>query len=226
MADVEVKVEAKSPSKAIGSTKSPGKSKSPGEPASEKSPSLTRIPSSKVEMPNRVPVIAKGNVWTKKVLLCQSDDKLLNFDGDSGAIGRITSNEDSLHFDLKGRQYEGKIVGGPTVMLLNLAPPVGQQNYKEVARAEVLTSEFCHLHFAKDVLGSIMGEFTGNISRHGYDEADAESETDKKPDASSAEKKMKKKTASNPTISNVTNRKRKAGAKGKTTTARKGAKRK
>jgi len=155
---------------------------------------------------NSVPVLIKKDAWRKSVMLCQLDDPKLSFTGDSGAIGRITADQSHLQLDLKGRQYEGLITAGPTVLLLNLAPPVGLKvTGKEVARAEVVTNEFCHLNFSKDILGAIMGEYSGGLSRNA-DNSDEESAAG----TDGGEEKGKKKRA--PVISNVTNRKRKVGS--------------
>jgi len=159
---------------------------------------------------NSVPVIIKKDAWRKSIMLCQLDDPKLSFTGDSGAIGRITSDRSNLQLDLKGRQYEGIVTSGPTVLLLNLAPPVGLKvPGKEVARVEMVTNEFCHLNFIKDILGNMRGEFSGGLSSRNAEYSD-DSGTDAGTDAGSdAGGKEKKKKA--PTISNVTNRKRKAG---------------
>lgn len=159
-----------------------------------------------------VPIIVKKDAWRKNVLLCQLDDPKLNLRGDSGAVGRINADKDSLVIDLKGRQYQGLLMSGPTVMLLNLAPPVGQKApVKEVARAEVVTNEFCHLHFTKDVLGSMMGAYT-------LGDAEASEDTGAGGDdvgsvCSSGSARKKKGGKKQPLISNVMNRKRKSSSK-------------
>ena len=115
-----------------------------------------------------VPVVLKPNAWDRKVLICEVDDPDFNIQGDSGAVGRISVDATSLSVDVKGRQYRGIIRPGPTIMLLNLAPPVGIQptgpSYKETARVEVLTNEYCNLEFERDLLGTIMGRFEGDNS--------------------------------------------------------------
>ena len=45
----------------------------------------------------------KKDVWTKPYLLCELQDEHVNFDGDSGAIGRFTIGGDKLEIDLKGQ---------------------------------------------------------------------------------------------------------------------------
>ena len=159
---------------------------------------------------NSVPVLIKKDVWRKSVMLCQLDDPKLSFTGDTGAIGRITVDKSHLQLDLKGRQYEGLITAGPTVLLLNLAPPVGLKvPGKQVARAEMVTNEFCHLRFTKDVLGAIMGEYSGGLSRNAnYSDEESVAGTDAGPADTGAREKGKKRA---PAISNVTNRKRKMG---------------
>jgi len=186
---------------------------------------------------NSVPVTIKNNVWAKNALICEFDDADLTFVGDSGAIGRLSVDDtNSFTIDLKGRQYEGTILPGPTVMLLNLAPPVGQQVYKQVARVELLTNEFCHLEFTKDVLGSMMGHYTGDGMDDLYDqEENGDDEEDERQNSKSSKKKKraskqednedgtsdeeeereKKKGKKAPKISTITNRIRKATTKSK-----------
>lgn len=56
----------------------------------------------------------KKDVWTKPYLLCELQDELVNFDGDSGAIGRFTIGNDKLEIDLKGRYICSDVLGGPS----------------------------------------------------------------------------------------------------------------
>ena len=163
-----------------------------------------------------VPVIIKKDAWRKNALFCQVDDPKLSLLGDSGAVGRLKVTPDSLTVDIKGRQYTGTILSGPTVMLLNLAPPVGQKAgaFQETARAELVTNEFCHLEFSKDILGTITGEYavsgSGTAGADG-NESDANSSVASgvavEGDAGSTEKKR------NPVISNVMNKRRAKTAK-------------
>ena len=99
----------------------------------------------------------------KSLLLCEFEDPELNFDGDTGAIGRmVLDGTSSLTFDLKGRQYSGAIRSGPTVIILNFAPPVGVKDLSsQAARAEYITNEYCHLKFEKDLLSDLKGVYTG-----------------------------------------------------------------
>ena len=81
----------------------------------------------------RIPVlIQKKTLGSKsRTMVCQVDDPKLTFAGDSGAVGRLTVGENNIKIDLKGRQYDGTIHPGPTVMLLNLAPAVGKDKKEE-----------------------------------------------------------------------------------------------
>ena len=63
-------------------------------------------------------------------------------------------------------------------MLLNLAAPVGLStssgSYQQTARAEVITNEFCQLTFEKDLLGSMMGLYTGSGVMGSFNDNDDE----------------------------------------------------
>ena len=130
-----------------------------------------------------------------------------------------------------GRQYRGEIYSGPTVMLLNLAAPVGvsasSSSSQQTARVEVLTNEYCQLTFERDLLGSMMGLYSGSMASYD-DNQDGEDDDDDVP------KKTKKRGNNDddndhqendevgtkmkaPKISTVTNR---------TRTAKKGTKKK
>ena len=120
-------------------------------------------------------------------------------------------------------------------MLLNLAPPVGQAlsggtPYQQTARVEVLTNEFCQLIFERDLLGSMMGLYTGSMSSYDDNQDEIEGEGSQKQnkkrsidddsddnndviDGAAAKAKA-------PKISTITNRTRtvKKGSKKKSTT--------
>ena len=186
-----------------------------------------------------IPVVLKGNSTRQTVLICQVDDENLQFAGDSGAVGRIFCDPQSLRLDLKGRQYSAQLTAGPTLMVLNLAPPVGQSSSSSkggglCARAEVVTNEFCHLTFEKDLHGTLQGVYTGedgeNHEFNPDDASDSEVEhgPNKKKKVPSSGKKSKA-TASaedggNPKISTITQRKRKSSSTGKKSTSTKKSK--
>ena len=104
---------------------------------------------------NRLPIHIKASATSgagRNVLLCQVDDRELSFTGDSGAVGRLSVTSNTIDLDIKGRQYKGTLLPGPTVLLLNLTKPVGlaaQAQHKPVARVEAICNEFCHLDFIK-----------------------------------------------------------------------------
>ena len=98
-------------------------------------------------------------------MICETDDSNIGFQGDSGAIGRLSVSESGVVADLKGRQYVGKVISGPTIFLLNLAQPVGQAatGGVQTAKVETISNEFCRLEFSKDILDTIRGDYTGEI---------------------------------------------------------------
>lgn len=182
-----------------------------------------------------IPVIIKGSALSRPVLICQVDDDLLQFAGDSGAVGRIFCDPSTLRLDLKGRQYSGQLTAGPTLMVLNLAPPVGQSSSSKgsglCARAEVITNEFCHLTFEKDLHGTLQGVYTGEDADNQFErdeETDSEEEQgpNKRKKSASSGKKSKASTTGaddggNPKISTITQRKRKSTGKKAGTSSKK-----
>jgi outer membrane biosynthesis protein TonB len=169
---------------------------------------------------HRMPLVLKAGATSgtaRSLLLCQVDDPELSFQGDSGAIGRLSVTTSSVDVDIKGRQYQGTLLPGPTVLLLNLAKPVGAQaGYQPVARIEAITNEFCHLEFSKDLLGGMMGEYSGE---DGF-QMDSDVEDDGRFDSKEAGKKRAastKRASSNPpakkkkkTTTTTTTKKKKA----------------
>ena len=153
-----------------------------------------------------MPLVLKAGATSgtaRSLLLCQVDDPELSFQGDSGAIGRLSVTTSSVDVDIKGRQYQGTLLPGPTVLLLNLAKPVGAQaGYQPVARIEAITNEFCHLEFSKDLLGGMMGEYSGE---DGF-QMDSDVEDDGQFDTKEAGKKRAstKKASSNPPAKKTT----------------------
>ena len=171
----------------------------------------------------------KKEATSKKIMLCQVNDAKLSFSGDSGAVGRLTVDSESLKIDLKGRQYDGVIKAGPTVMLLNLAPPVavskvekdGNKNAGVVpARAEMITNEFVELTFTRDILSGLMGDFSGpaaadsdGLSVDGGESEDGDQQAAGGAGGSIGSSSKKRKGAA-VVISQVTNKKRSKTAKG------------
>jgi hypothetical protein len=187
-----------------------------------KSPRKSRAASpEKAAAPRVTPVTIKKEATSKKIMLCQVNDAKLSFSGDSGAVGRLTVDSEALKIDLKGRQYDGVIKAGPTVMLLNLAPPVavskvdkdGNKNAGVVpARAEMITNEFVELTFTRDTLSGLMGAFSGPAAADSA--ADGLSVDGESEDGDQAGGNGKKRKGGGVVISQVTNKKRKTAAKG------------
>ena len=112
-------------------------------------------------------------------------------------------------------------------MVLNLAPPVGQSSSNKAAglcaRAEIVTNEFCHLTFEKDLHGTLQGVYTGeDAENRGFEsgersDSDEEQGTNKRKKAPSSGKKGKAGAntdeAGNIKISTITQRKRKSTGK-------------
>lgn len=138
-----------------------------------------------------IPIMIKNTTCERSgVLLCQTDDLELNFSSDLGAIGRISATKSGLTLDIKGKQYTGQIISGPTIMILNLAPPVGQSQkaYQHVGRVEVLTNEYCHLTFDKDTLGGISGVYSRDLDLNVSENEDNDNQNET---AKSISKKVK-----------------------------------
>lgn len=183
-----------------------------------------------------IPIIIKSNAMGRPVLICEVDDEHLHFAGDSGAVGRIFCDPTSLRLDLKGRQYTGQLLAGPTMMILNFAPPVGQsssagKDSQLCARAESVTNEFCHLDFEKDLHGTMQGVYTGDEvgdrnfgDDNNSDSDDAAPSSKQKKAGSSKKAKISAKSedkdgGANPKISTITQRKRKSSGSSKKTSS-------
>ena len=80
-------------------------------------------------------------------------------------------------------------------MILNLAAPVGQQggNYQQTARAEVVTNECCELAFEKDLLGGMMGVYSGGTGAYDDEEDEEDVGTKSGTKKAAATKKRKSK---------------------------------
>lgn len=69
-------------------------------------------------------------------------------------------------------------------MLLNLASAVGastsSSSYQQTARVEVLTNEYCQLTFERDLLGSMMGLYSGSMASYDDNRDDEEGGSTKK----------------------------------------------
>ena len=208
----EKKSKVDSPSK--GRKKSPEKSSGANFSSKAKINSPKKSPEKMIGHSNRIPVILqkKATGTNSRTMICQVDDPKLSFLGDSGAVGRLTVGEKRLKIDLKGRQYDGTIHPGPTVMLLNFAPAVGKEKAKDgsgdIARVEMMTDEYVHLNFTRDVLSGLMGDY------HGEGLSDDKSEDGSADGSDDGRTTSRGKRKGGVVISQVTNKKRKSSSKG------------
>lgn len=85
----------------------------------------------------------------------------LDYEGTSGAIGRFEAGPNGIVLDLKGRQYHGSLLPGPTAMLVALAK--GKQ-----LRVEGVTDEFATLVQTQDVMAKLDAIVTGAQMDDGY----------------------------------------------------------
>jgi hypothetical protein len=165
---------------------------------SDSSPSMSTLKSVKT-VASSIPVVVKTNAWKKDVMVIQSVDEDINFKGDSGAVGRLTVEDGKMIMDIKGRQYSGKILSGPLVMVLNLTQSVAAKvkktndenvdkdddaskdksksktkEHQHVARVEMATNEFCELKFEQDMLSTLKGEYRGEMLADDLQEGDVQ----------------------------------------------------
>ena len=97
-----------------------------------------------------------GGECTVMIQVDPDDAALLDYEGISGAIGRFEADGQGVVLDLKGLQYSGSILPGPTAMVVGLSK--GGQ-----LRVEGITDEFATLQKTKDVMATldavVHGEF-------------------------------------------------------------------
>ena len=128
-----------------------------------------------------IPIVIKPTSWDKNTVVCVCNDSELSFEGDLGAVGRIISSKDSFSLDIKGRQYDATMLSGPTILIINLAPPVAQQKTSHLtARVETLTNEHCNLQFVSDTIGNISGNIVGELEGDDSDDDRGDNSNPKK----------------------------------------------
>ena len=89
------------------------------------------------------------------------DATRLDYEGVSGAIGRFEAGDNGILIDLKGRQYHGSILPGPTAMLVSLAKRLQ-------LRVEGVTDEFATMVQTSDVMAKLDAIVTGAELDDGY----------------------------------------------------------
>ncbi len=183
---------------------------------------------------NVVPLYFKSGATDSNTLFCEVEDADLQFAGDSGAIGRMYSDENAIRIDLKGRQYHGSLHGGPTIMVLNIGTGVfgansSSANAKLVAKVEAISNEFCSLEFERDQHEHLVGVYSG-ADLDGLDvdddyiangEAAGISKKAKQTNSRGGAKSESKSTKAAPVISTVTQRRRNPKAKKSSTGSKK-----
>ena len=88
------------------------------------------------------------------------DAARLDYEGTSGAMGRLEAGDSGIILDFKGRQYQASILPGPTSMLVGL--------YKGAQlKVEGITDEFGTLTAEKDVMATLDAIVTGEMDE-GY----------------------------------------------------------
>jgi hypothetical protein len=90
-----------------------------------------------------------------------NDAARLDYEATSGAIGRFEAGPNGIVLDLKGHQYSGSLLPGPTAMLVALTK--GKQ-----LRVEGLTDEFATLVQTQDVMAKLDAIVTGAQMDDGY----------------------------------------------------------
>lgn len=92
--------------------------------------------------------VSGGNECT--VVVCPEED--LDFHGSGGAIGRFEVNQDSsLTMDLKGFQYTGHLIPGPTAVVCAMHPSIGENKIK----IESITDEYMVLVQTGDAMAQL-----------------------------------------------------------------------
>jgi hypothetical protein len=90
------------------------------------------------------------------------DATRLDYEGVSGAIGRFEAGDNGILIDLKGRQYHGSLLPGPTALLVSLAKGLRQ------LRVEGVTDEFATVVQTSDVMAKLDAIVTGAELDAGY----------------------------------------------------------
>eukprot|EP00978_Attheya_sp_CCMP212_P026259 scaffold86008_cov54-Attheya_sp.AAC.2 len=166
-----------SPAKKTQQRSSPVKKRMSSSSPSKVSSQLGEDDSIDVVLP---PYLGTGADCTVLVQIEPSESSILDFEGASGAIGRLeTDNEGgkkqtfiypdmlpSLPYSLAfGYQYRGILHPGPTAMVVSLTKnKVGCQQLK----VESITDEFVTLHQARNVMAGLDAVVEGNIQDGSY----------------------------------------------------------
>ena len=98
---------------------------------------------------------------TVLVELHPDDAALLDFEGSTGAIGRFQVDSEGIVLDLKGSQYRGSLVPGPTAMIASLQ--YSAEDHTQQLRLETIVDEFCPLVKTQDTMAILDGHVEGTM---------------------------------------------------------------
>jgi len=98
------------------------------------------------------------------------DAERLDFEGSTGAIGRFQVDSNGIVLDLKGSQYRGSLVAGPTVTMASLC--YAANSHEQQLRVEVIVDEFCAVSKTHDALTLLEGTGTGIDDSYAVQEED------------------------------------------------------
>jgi hypothetical protein len=104
-----------------------------------------------------------GNATGDCTVLVQidpEDSATLDFEGSTGAVGRFQVDDQGIILDLKGSQYQGTILPGPTAMVATLQYGT---NHQQQLRLESITDEFCPLIKTQDLMAALEGQVEGTL---------------------------------------------------------------
>ena len=105
-----------------------------------------------------------GNDATCSVMIQvdHDDAKLLDYDGVSGAIGRFESTDNGIVLDLKGCQYQGSLLPGPTALVVGFSSAFQRTNHSTL-RVEAITDEFATLVKTNDSMAKLDAVVQGHM---------------------------------------------------------------
>ena len=156
----------KSEKKAAASKDAPkSPSKSPSSPKKKASPKKSKKPEHHT-VSNSLELLLPptlGNASGECSVLVQidpEDSATLDFEGTTGAFGRFQVNSEGIILDLKGSQYQGNILPGPTAMIASLHYAA---DHTQELRLESITDEFCPLVKTQDLMAKLDGRVEGTF---------------------------------------------------------------
>lgn len=131
------------------------------------------------------------------------DATRFDYEGVSGAMGRLEAGANGIVLDLKGRQYQASLLPGPTCMLVGLSKGA-------LLKVEGMTDEFASLVQTHDVMAKLDAIVTGakldegyqvmdeNVNRVDRSKGDAAESSEARTDATSRKRGASKSSATKP----------------------------